>query len=173
MGAMSSSPTPSPLRVASYNLRGLKDDPRSAAAVVRAVDPDVLLLQEVPRYPGSSYAIAALARVAARHIEARRAQRAVDKAGASARLIEDLVTHAHDLVVILDGQQRFVYANEAFRRTLGVGDDVTGAPLDRFVAPTSRDALADIATRLQAGERGGQQGHAVHHRCIHDLPPAA
>lgn len=62
MGAMSSSPTPSPLRVASYNLRGLKDDPRSAAAVVRAVDPDVLLLQEVPRYPGSSYAIAALAR---------------------------------------------------------------------------------------------------------------
>ena len=50
------------LRVASYNLRGLKDDATAAAAVVRAVDPDVLLLQEVPRYPGSDYAITALAR---------------------------------------------------------------------------------------------------------------
>ena len=50
------------LRVASYNLRGLKDDARAAAAVVRAVDPDVLLLQEVPRYPGSDYAISAFAR---------------------------------------------------------------------------------------------------------------
>jgi endonuclease/exonuclease/phosphatase family metal-dependent hydrolase len=52
----------SSLRVASYNLRGLKDDAAAAAAVVRALRPDVLLLQEVPRYPGSSYAIAALAR---------------------------------------------------------------------------------------------------------------
>lgn len=50
------------LRVASYNLRGLKDDAKAAAAVVRAVDPDVLLLQEVPRYPGSDYAISAFAR---------------------------------------------------------------------------------------------------------------
>lgn len=50
------------LRVATYNLRGLKDDPAAAASVVRAIDPDVLLLQEVPRYPGSSYAISAFAR---------------------------------------------------------------------------------------------------------------
>ncbi|MDO5740527.1 MAG: endonuclease/exonuclease/phosphatase family protein [Ornithinimicrobium sp.] len=50
------------LRVASYNLRGLKDDPHASAAVVRAIDPDVLLLQEVPRFPGSSYAISAFAR---------------------------------------------------------------------------------------------------------------
>lgn len=50
------------LRVASYNLRGLKDDAKAAAEVVRAVDPDVLLLQEVPRYPGSDYAISAFAR---------------------------------------------------------------------------------------------------------------
>lgn len=50
------------LRIASYNLRGLKDDAGAAAAVVRAIAPDVLLLQEVPRYPGSSYAISSFAR---------------------------------------------------------------------------------------------------------------
>lgn len=50
------------LRVASYNLRGLRDDPAAAAQVVRAIDPDVLLLQEVPRHPLSSYRISAFAR---------------------------------------------------------------------------------------------------------------
>ncbi|WP_409485572.1 endonuclease/exonuclease/phosphatase family protein [Arsenicicoccus dermatophilus] len=38
-----------PVRVASYNLRDLLDDRQAAATVVRAIDPDVLLLQEVPR----------------------------------------------------------------------------------------------------------------------------
>lgn len=61
---MPSSPTPSSLRVATYNLRGLKDDAHAAAAVVRALDPDVLLLQEVPRYPGSDYAVSSFAREA-------------------------------------------------------------------------------------------------------------
>lgn len=37
------------LRVASYNTRDFLDDSRLAARVVRAVDPDVLCLQEVPR----------------------------------------------------------------------------------------------------------------------------
>ncbi|PKW25591.1 endonuclease/exonuclease/phosphatase family protein [Phycicoccus duodecadis] len=37
------------LRVASYNTRDFLDDHRLAARVVRAVDPDVLCLQEVPR----------------------------------------------------------------------------------------------------------------------------
>lgn len=53
-----------PLRIASYNLRGLKDDAAAAAAVVRAVAPDVLLLQELPRYPGSDYAVTSFAREA-------------------------------------------------------------------------------------------------------------
>lgn len=59
---MPSTPDRSTLRVATYNLRGLKDDAGAAAEVVRAIDPDVLLLQEVPRHPGSSYAIAGFAR---------------------------------------------------------------------------------------------------------------
>ncbi|MDQ2756438.1 MAG: endonuclease/exonuclease/phosphatase family protein [Actinomycetota bacterium] len=37
------------LRVASYNTRDLLDDAAAAARVVRALDPDVLCLQEVPR----------------------------------------------------------------------------------------------------------------------------
>ncbi len=40
------------LRVATYNTRDFLDDARSAARVVRAVDPDVLCLQEVPRWLG-------------------------------------------------------------------------------------------------------------------------
>lgn len=50
------------IRVASYNLRGLKDDAAAAAEVVRRIDPDVLLLQEVPRHPFSGLRIAAFAR---------------------------------------------------------------------------------------------------------------
>ena len=37
------------VRVASYNTRDFLDDHRLAARVVRAIDPDVLCLQEVPR----------------------------------------------------------------------------------------------------------------------------
>lgn len=50
------------VRIASYNLRALRDDTAAAAEVVRVVDPDVLLLQEVPRHPASSYRISAFAR---------------------------------------------------------------------------------------------------------------
>lgn len=50
------------LRIASYNLRGLKDDAGSAVEVVRRIDPDVLLLQEIPRHPFSGWRIAAFAR---------------------------------------------------------------------------------------------------------------
>lgn len=50
------------VRVVSYNVRGLADDVAAAAEVVRALDPDVLLLQEVPRHPASSYRISGFAR---------------------------------------------------------------------------------------------------------------
>lgn len=49
------------VRVASYNLRDFKDDADAAARVVRAINPDVLCLQEVPRHPLSSYRIASFA----------------------------------------------------------------------------------------------------------------
>jgi len=50
------------LRVASYNVRDLKDDVDAAARVVRAIEPDVLCLQEVPRHPFSGHRVAELAR---------------------------------------------------------------------------------------------------------------
>lgn len=49
------------LRVASYNLRDFKDDRAAAARVVRAIDPDVLCLQEVPRRLFSSFRVSSFA----------------------------------------------------------------------------------------------------------------
>lgn len=49
------------VRVMSYNIRALKDDRAAVVRVVRALDPDVLLLQEVPRHPLSGHRISALA----------------------------------------------------------------------------------------------------------------
>lgn len=41
---------PAQFRVLTYNVRSLRDDAASVAAVVRAHDPDVVFLQEVPRF---------------------------------------------------------------------------------------------------------------------------
>ena len=49
------------LRVSSYNLRDFKDDVDAAARVVRAINPDVLCLQEVPRHLLSSHLISSFA----------------------------------------------------------------------------------------------------------------
>ena len=49
------------LRVSSYNLRDFKDNDAAAARVVRAINPDVLCLQEVPRHLLSSHRIASFA----------------------------------------------------------------------------------------------------------------
>ena len=47
--------------MASYNVRDLKDDVAAAAGVVRAIAPDVLCLQEVPRHPFSGHRVAEFA----------------------------------------------------------------------------------------------------------------
>lgn len=49
------------IRVASYNVRGLKDDRAALVQIIRTIAPDVLLLQEVPRHPVSGHRIANLA----------------------------------------------------------------------------------------------------------------
>jgi endonuclease/exonuclease/phosphatase family metal-dependent hydrolase len=41
---------PNVLRVLSYNVRSLRDDLDAVAAVVRSADPDVVLVQEAPRF---------------------------------------------------------------------------------------------------------------------------
>lgn len=51
----------STLRVASYNTRDFLDDRAAAARVVRAIDPDVICLQEVPRRLGAPWRVARFA----------------------------------------------------------------------------------------------------------------
>ena len=51
----------STIRVASYNLKDFTLDRRAAARVVRAIDPDVLCLQEVPRRLLGSWRVTAVA----------------------------------------------------------------------------------------------------------------
>lgn len=46
------------VRVASYNIRALKDDRSALVHLIRQIAPDVLLLQEVPRHPVSGHRIA-------------------------------------------------------------------------------------------------------------------
>ena len=46
------------IRVASYNVRGLKDDRTALVETIRSIAPDILLLQEVPRHPISGHRIA-------------------------------------------------------------------------------------------------------------------
>lgn len=50
------------LRVASYNTRDFLDDRHAAVRIVRAIDPDVLCLQEVPRRLLAARRVAAFAR---------------------------------------------------------------------------------------------------------------
>lgn len=49
------------IRIASYNTRDFLEDPYAAARVVRAIDPDVLCLQEVPRRLFSTQRVARFA----------------------------------------------------------------------------------------------------------------
>lgn len=50
------------LRIACYNTRDFLDDRRAAARIVRAMAPDVLCLQEVPRHPLSGWRVRRFAR---------------------------------------------------------------------------------------------------------------
>lgn len=50
------------LRIASYNIRALQDDVAALARTIRAIDPDVLCLQEVPWLPPVAGRVTDLAR---------------------------------------------------------------------------------------------------------------
>jgi endonuclease/exonuclease/phosphatase family metal-dependent hydrolase len=60
------------VRVQSYNVRSLRDDPAAVARVVRALAPDVLCLQEVPRFGAWRLRRRALARACGMKIAAGR-----------------------------------------------------------------------------------------------------
>ncbi|MFN8076285.1 MAG: endonuclease/exonuclease/phosphatase family protein [Kineosporiaceae bacterium] len=50
------------LRLLSWNVRDLLGDPLAVARVITSATPDVVCLQEAPRWPGSRWRLAALAR---------------------------------------------------------------------------------------------------------------
>lgn len=52
---------PNTVRVAAYNVRAFRDDRAALVGVVSRIQPDVLLLQEAPRHPGSGHRIATFA----------------------------------------------------------------------------------------------------------------
>ena len=52
----------SPLRIVSWNIRSLRDDRSAVVAVLRSLAPDVVALQEAPRFLRSRARLAALAR---------------------------------------------------------------------------------------------------------------
>lgn len=58
------------LRVATYNVRGLRDDRQALARVIRALRPDVLCVQEAPRLPGWRRQRRAFARAAGMSVAA-------------------------------------------------------------------------------------------------------
>jgi len=53
---------PLSMRVLTWNIWGLRGDQSALARVIRAADPDVVCLQEAPRWPGSRWELSALAR---------------------------------------------------------------------------------------------------------------
>ncbi|MFC4907761.1 endonuclease/exonuclease/phosphatase family protein [Actinomadura gamaensis] len=60
------------VRVVSYNIRSLRDDPDAVARVVRALRPDVLCLQEVPRFASWWWRRRGLARACGMRVAAGR-----------------------------------------------------------------------------------------------------
>ncbi|MFX4293807.1 endonuclease/exonuclease/phosphatase family protein [Streptomyces bohaiensis] len=58
------------LRLLSYNVRSLRDDTAALARVIRATEPDVVCLQEAPRFTGWRRRTAALGRATGLHLVA-------------------------------------------------------------------------------------------------------
>jgi endonuclease/exonuclease/phosphatase family metal-dependent hydrolase len=62
-----------PLRLVSWNVRSLRDDAVLVASTLRDLDPDLVCLQEVPRFLGGSRALARLASSARLTVAVRQA----------------------------------------------------------------------------------------------------
>jgi endonuclease/exonuclease/phosphatase family metal-dependent hydrolase len=59
-----------PLRVVTWNLRSFRDDPAAAVEVLRALRPDVLCAQELPRFLGWRWRVGRFARAAGLRLSA-------------------------------------------------------------------------------------------------------
>ncbi|MEV4256171.1 endonuclease/exonuclease/phosphatase family protein [Spirillospora sp. NPDC049652] len=126
------------VRVVSYNIRSLRDDPDAVARVVRALRPDVLCLQEVPRFASWWWQRRRLARACGMRIAAGR--RACGLAVFTAPRVERVAREFHLLSRVPD----------LHRRGLAVAVlRVDGTPL---IAASTHLDLADEPRLRHVGE---------------------
>lgn len=92
------------VRVVSYNIRSLRDDPDAVARVVRALRPDVLCLQEVPRFGNWWWQRRRLARACGMRMAAGR--RACGLAVFTAPRVERVAREFHLLTRVPDLHRR-------------------------------------------------------------------
>jgi endonuclease/exonuclease/phosphatase family metal-dependent hydrolase len=106
------------LRLLSYNIRSLRDDPMAVAAVIRACEPDVVCVQEAPRFLRWRSKRAALAREAGMVV-------------ATADRVGGLLVLAAVRTPVLGGSFRALSkAPKLHQRVLATADvEVGGAPL--------------------------------------------
>lgn len=126
---------PHVVRVAAYNVRVFKDDRRSLVDIVRQIQPDVLLLQEAPRHPGSGHRIATFAdQVGMTWSDGRRGRMST---------------------TLLTGLRLDVLSCEHYSHPVGRRDEPRGFAVSRLRLPGHRPfAAVSVHLSLQSAQRG-------------------
>jgi endonuclease/exonuclease/phosphatase family metal-dependent hydrolase len=133
------------LRVLSYNIRSLRDDPAAVARVVGALRPDVVCLQEVPRMPGWRGKRRRLARACGLSVAAgRRAAGLAVLAGPRARVVH----HEFHLLSRVPGLHRRGLAIAV----LDLGSERPGEGAARLIAASTHLDLRDEPRRAHTAE---------------------
>ena len=152
------------LRVASYNVRDLKDDVAAAARVVRAIDPDVLCLQEVPRHPFSGHRVAEFAAALRADVVRRRTAAAAGRRS-SPRCASTSGSARHERLPVRRRQRERGYAvasvalpGDALLDVVSVHLSLDADERARHAGDVLRHAAADrplvVAGDLNEGEDG-------------------
>jgi endonuclease/exonuclease/phosphatase family metal-dependent hydrolase len=131
------------VRVLSYNIRSLRDDPAAVARVIRALEPDVACLQEVPRFLGWRVKRRRLACACGLTVAAgRRAAGLAVLAGPRVRRLH----REYHLLTRIPGLHRRGLAIAVLEITVGAGEP------KRLIAASTHLDLIDKARRAHTGE---------------------
>jgi endonuclease/exonuclease/phosphatase family metal-dependent hydrolase len=152
------------LRVASYNTRDFLDDARLAARLVRAVDPDVLCLQEVPRRILGGWRLGRFARRCGLHTTG-----AHRGSGGTTILVSPrvrLVEASHHRLPVRWPDRTRGWARA--RVVLPSGGELTAVSVHLSLRETERerhvgavlDAVADVDPLVVAGDLNEEEGPA-------------
>ncbi|MBW8480874.1 endonuclease/exonuclease/phosphatase family protein [Actinomadura parmotrematis] len=155
------------VRLVSYNIRSLRDDPAAVARVVRALDPDVLVLQEVPRFRGWRRQRRALARACGMRVAAGR--RACGLAVLAAPRVERVAREFHLLSRVPGLHRRAlaiaVLAKDGARFTaasthLDLADEPRRAHVRQLLGMLERASWRHRAPAVLAGDVNEEPGGA-------------